>query len=110
MTPIPTITGEGAAVVVFLRRGAYNFHMADVTNELIFGVLTQIQEDVAELKQARQELREGIETELRSVRGDDLFIRGRHGTRARVVAAGLSDADIDALIEEAREDVAHGRA
>jgi hypothetical protein len=30
---------------------------------------------------------------------------GRRGSRARVIAAGLSDEDIDRLIEEAREEV-----
>jgi hypothetical protein len=53
---------------------------------------------------------DGIETELRTLRGDDLFMRGRKASRALVVAAGLSDSDLDALINEAREDVAHGKA
>ena len=30
---------------------------------------------------------------------------GRRGSRARVIAAGLSDEEIDRLIEEAREEV-----
>ena len=34
--------------------------MTEITNELIYGVLKQIQADVAELKQARQEMREGF--------------------------------------------------
>jgi hypothetical protein len=33
----------------------------------------------------------------------DELIPGRRGARARVVAAGLTDADIDRLIDEARE-------
>jgi hypothetical protein len=65
---------------------------------------------IAEQLERIQARLDGIETELRSLRGDDLFMRGRQATRERVVAAGLSDAAIDALIEEAREDVAHGRA
>jgi hypothetical protein len=32
----------------------------NITNELLYGVLKQIQTDIAELKQARQEMREGF--------------------------------------------------
>lgn len=32
-------------------------------------------------------------------------IPGRHGSRARVVAAGLTDADIDRLIKQAQKEV-----
>lgn len=49
---------------------------------------------------------DSIESEIRSLKRDDLFIRAREASRARVTAAGLTDADIDALIEEAREDIA----
>jgi len=35
----------------------------------------------------------------------DAFFRGRKESRARVVAAGLTDKDIERLIEEAREEV-----
>ena len=35
----------------------------------------------------------------------DLLFFGRKESRARVVAAGLTDEDIECLIEEAREDV-----
>jgi hypothetical protein len=35
----------------------------------------------------------------------DLLFLGRKESRARVVAAGLTDEDIERLIEEAREDV-----
>jgi hypothetical protein len=37
------------------------------------------------------------------------MLPGRRASRARVIAAGLSDEDIDRLIEEAREEV-HQRA
>ena len=33
------------------------------------------------------------------------LIPGRRETRARIIAAGLTDADIDCLIEDARRDV-----
>jgi aminoglycoside phosphotransferase family enzyme len=36
----------------------------------------------------------------------DLFVAARAAARARVVAAGLSDEDIDALIEKARTEIA----
>jgi hypothetical protein len=35
----------------------------------------------------------------------DLLFRGRKESRARVVAAGLTDEDIERLIEEARNEV-----
>ena len=35
----------------------------------------------------------------------DLLFRGRKESRARVVAAGLTDKDIERMIEEAREEV-----
>jgi hypothetical protein len=40
---------------------------------------------------------------------DGGLLPGRRESRARVIAAGLSDEDIDRLIEEAREEV-HQRA
>jgi ribosomal protein L12E/L44/L45/RPP1/RPP2 len=33
------------------------------------------------------------------------FIPGRRGSRARVIAAGLTDADIDRLIKQAQQEV-----
>lgn len=36
---------------------------------------------------------------------EEELIPGRRETRARVVAAGLTDADIDCLIEDARKEV-----
>ena len=35
----------------------------------------------------------------------DLLFRGRKESRARVVAAGLTDEDIDRMIQEARDEV-----
>ena len=37
----------------------------------------------------------------------DFGLPGRRESRARVIAAGLSDEDIDRLIDEAREEVQH---
>jgi len=37
----------------------------------------------------------------------DYGLLGRRESRARVIAAGLSDDDIDRLIEEARDEVQH---
>lgn len=36
----------------------------------------------------------------------DELIPGRRASRARVIAAGLSDADVDRLIKQAQQDVA----
>jgi hypothetical protein len=38
---------------------------------------------------------------------DAELVPGRRESRARVVAAGLTDEDIDRMIEEAREEVQH---
>ncbi|HWB51236.1 MAG TPA: hypothetical protein VG651_19140 [Stellaceae bacterium] len=37
--------------------------------------------------------------------GPDQLIPGRHASRARVIAAGLSDEDIDRLIKQAQKEV-----
>ena len=52
--------------------------------------------------------RRGIEPNERVTLEIDLdagLLPGRRESRARVIAAGLSDEDIDRLIEEAREEV-----
>jgi hypothetical protein len=52
-------------------------------------------------------MRRGLSPQERvtiTLESDQELIPGRKESRARVVAAGLTDADIDRLIEEARSD------
>jgi hypothetical protein len=61
---------------------------------------TTVGEAIAELT------RRGVDADDRIIIAisDDGLIPGRRETRARVIAAGLSDEDIDRLIDEARNE------
>ncbi len=54
---------------------------------------------------ARQGIRPQDRVTITIERERDSLFRGRKESRARVVAAGLTDKDIERLIEEAREEV-----
>ena len=72
--------------------------MKDATVEVIESTVGQIAAELA---------RRGIEADRPvtvTVEPDDWLTRARRESRARVVAAGLSDEDIDRLIKEARRE------
>ena len=63
----------------------------------------------AQLQHIEQRL-DTIEHLLRPSEPDTLFARASAASRARVIAAGLTDLQLDALIDEARTDVAPAHA